>query len=65
MDTIDEQAVAAIAIKHMKKWKENPKHLENGYEYEKTFDESSQAMMRELFALSISQVSIDRNKKKD
>jgi hypothetical protein len=60
----DLDKILAIVTKHYQQWEQNPKRMENGYEYESTFANMTQAMEKEMLEASLGEVPISRNDKK-
>jgi len=60
--TIDKEAAMSILSKRIDEWGNRSKN--DAYEYEKHFIEVMQGLTKDLFQLSVGEVSVDRNKKK-
>jgi hypothetical protein len=60
----DLDKILAIVTKHYQQWEQNPTRMENGYEYESTFSDMTQAMEKEMLEASLGELPISRNDKK-
>lgn len=60
----DLEKMIAIVSKHYQEWEQNPKRMENGYEYESTFANMAQAMEKEMLEASLGKMPKSRNAKK-
>ena len=63
MSTIDQAVV--IFTKYYKEWESNPKRMENGYEYEKSFIEMNQKIQKETLEISTGKIPKSKNQKKN
>lgn len=59
---MDKEQAVELLLKRLSEWENKPKG--DGYEYEKSFIEVMQDLNRDLFQLSLGEVSVDRNAKK-
>jgi hypothetical protein len=60
----DLDKILAIVTKHYEQWEQNPTRMENGYEYESSFANMTQAMEKEMLEVSLGALPISRNDKK-
>jgi hypothetical protein len=60
----DLDKILAIVTKHYQQWEQNPRRMENGYEYESTFANMTQDMEKEMLKVSLGEVPKSRNDKK-
>lgn len=56
--------VKEIAGRYYEQWEKDPSRMENGYQYESTFSEMAQKMLKEIFESSLGEIPKSRNKKK-
>lgn len=61
----DIDKVLAIVKENYSSWELNPQRFENGYQYESTFVAMMELVEKEVFAVSVGRVPVDRNKKKN
>jgi hypothetical protein len=61
MTDLDE--IVAIVTKHYGHWKKNPSRMENGYE--STFASMTQEMEKEMLKVSLGNLAVSRNDKKN
>jgi hypothetical protein len=54
-----------IFEKYYTEWMNNPKRLESGYNYEKTYSEMMKKVEMEVFQNSVGEIPINKNRKKN
>ncbi|HZJ36942.1 MAG TPA: hypothetical protein VFD29_09985 [Gillisia sp.] len=56
--------ILAIVREHYQQWEQNPDRMNNGYEYESTFEAMTQKISKEMLEVSLGELPKSRNKKK-
>jgi hypothetical protein len=56
--------ILAIVTEHYQQWEQNPDRMNNGYEFESTFEVMTQKIAKEMLEVSLGELPKSRNKKK-
>lgn len=61
---MDKEKLTALFLSRIEAWEQSQQGQKSGYEYERSFDEMSQKLMKEIFQQSVGQIPDSRHEKK-
>jgi ribosomal protein L29 len=61
---MDKEKLTALFVSSIQAWEQSQQGQKSGYEYERSFDEMSQKLMREIFQASVGELPESRHEKK-
>jgi ribosomal protein L29 len=61
---MDKEKLTALFLSRIEAWEQSQQGQKSGYEYERSFDEMSQQLMKEIFQQSVGPLAESRHEKK-